>query len=327
LSATKSLENTVLGSVVIAHAIAHDLLKADNLDRTANFSSQPFLWRAFSQKLSNGYRIDGRYVGYILNSFWNEPIQSARQVVIDSINENDATISIFQNKRRSLVFSASTPLTFYAQIRDCEADLDGDVKLVGEGPSSATAFYGRGSSAIICSSAEIGAASLRVEGGLWFEASFVSTPPQFHIFMLNGAKVGWGGNIAQHHPWNEIAQTLEPPYSTIPDNPLNSLAIALARKLPGGAPLILNQDFTLVPDDPKTRWAKRQFSRQLPELIKLLVGHGLASTEPLDASGKDKKVRVRFDFAWWDLVGALENPTGFPSWQSFTAEARRRIHT
>src|SRR5207247_2342506 len=94
----KEFGNTVLGSVVISHAIAHDLLKSGNLERTARLSSQPFLWRAFSQRLSNDRRISGPYIGYILNSLWNEPVQSDRQVVIDSISDKDAAISIFQNK-------------------------------------------------------------------------------------------------------------------------------------------------------------------------------------------------------------------------------------
>ena len=73
------------------------------------------------------------------------------------------------------------------------------------------------------------------------------------------------------------------------------------------------------------RWASRQFSAQLPELMKLLIKHGVASSGRVDASGKDK-VRVRFDFAWWELVGALEDPSRFPNWQTLIAEARRQIH-
>jgi len=110
----KEFGNTVLGSVVIAHAIARDLLRAVDLERTARFSSQPFLWRAFSQKVSSA-QIDGRYVGYILNSLWNDPIQSNRRVVIVSLNKREATISIFHNKQLSLMFNTTMPITFYAR--------------------------------------------------------------------------------------------------------------------------------------------------------------------------------------------------------------------
>ena len=79
----KEFGNAVLGSVVIAHAIARDLLRSANLERTAALSSQPFLWRAFSQKTLGSSHIDGRYAGYILNSFWNDPIQSNQRVAID----------------------------------------------------------------------------------------------------------------------------------------------------------------------------------------------------------------------------------------------------
>ena len=133
-----------------------------------------------------------------------------------------AAISIFHNKRRSLSIRTTLPVTFFAQIKDCEVDLVGDVKLLGYGPPSATAFYQRGSSAIICSAAELSAESIRVEGNFWLEAETVSTPAQFRIFMLNGAKVGWGASLADRHPWNEIGQTLDPPYKLArEDDPLN----------------------------------------------------------------------------------------------------------
>jgi hypothetical protein len=52
----------------------------------------------------------------------------------------------------------------------------------------------------------------------------------------------------------------------------------------------------------------------------------LASSAPLGASDRGKKIKVRFEFGWWDLVAALEDPSAFPKWETFIEEARRRIH-
>jgi hypothetical protein len=76
--------------------------------------------------------------------------------------------------------------------------------------------------------------------------------------------------------------------------------------VPGGTPLILTESYTPIPDDPLTRCAVRRFSSQLAELIKLLVKYGMASTEPLGIGGSERKVRVRVNFVWWDLVAALQ---------------------
>jgi hypothetical protein len=322
----KDFGNTILGSVVVAYAIAHNLLKPRTVDRAAALSNQPFLWRAFSQQAIIDQTIDGQFLGYIFNSLWNDPIQekSNRHVAVYGSNGDSVTVSVLQNKRRVLAFGARTPISFYGQIRDCEVEFSGTVQLVGEGPSSGTAFYGRGNSTIISQAVDVRSASITVEGSLWLEGETVSTPPQFHIFVINEGSVGWGRHLADQYPWNEIEQTLPQPYDDeVPDDPLIELALGLARRLPGSTPLVLTQFYTPVPGDPLTRWAARKFSPQLSELTKILIKHGMASTEALGV-GSEPKFRVRVNFAWWDLVTALQ---GSPAaeWKDFIAEARSRI--
>ena len=321
----KEFGNTILGSVVIAYAIAHSLLKSG--DRAAALSNQPFLWRAFSQRSIPDQEINGLFVGYIFNSLWNDPIQEkfVRHASIYGTDDKKVVVSIMQNKRRVLTFNARTPISLYSQIRDCEVDFPGELSLLGEGPTSSTQFYGRGSSTIICRAIDIRAASIAVEGNLWLEAEGVTTPPQFQIFVIDGGKVGWGPNQVNQYPWSEIEQALPQPYEDeVPDDPLVELATGLARRLPGSTPLVLTQYYTPISGDPLTRWITIRFSPQLPELIKMLVKHKMASTEAFDVSGSDRKVRVRVNFPWWDLVSALQGPTP-ASWTAFVAEARNRI--
>ena len=323
----KEFGNTILGSVVVAYAITHDLLKPSATERAAVLSNQPFLWRAFSQQVITKQPIDGRFVGYICNSLWNDPIQetSRRKVAIDGIDDKTVNVSVFQNKRRVLTFDARTPISFYAQVRDCEVEFPGSVELLGEGPPSSTSFYARGSSTIISQTLDVIAGAITIEGDLWLEAEAATTPPQFQIFVINGGRVGWGSHQVQQYPWNEIEQTLEQPYDDeVPDDPLVELAIGLARRLPGSTPLVLTDFYTPISEDPQTRWAVRNFSLHLAELIKVLVKHDMASTEALGISGSERKVRVRVKFAWWDLVAALQGQAP-AAWASFVAEARNRI--
>jgi hypothetical protein len=241
--------NTILGSVVLAYAIAHNLLKPDANDRAANLSNQPFLWRAFSQQAPITEPVDGQFAGYIFNSFWNDPIQEKlkRNVAVDDLNENTVNISILQNKRRVLTFDARIPVSFYAQIRDCEVEFPGSVQFLGEGPTSA--FYARGSSKSISQAADVRAGSITIEGDLWLEADVVTTPPQFQIFVINGARVGWGPHQRSQYPWNEVEQTLEQPYEDqSEEDVLAELAIGLARRLPGSTTLVLTEDYTPVPE-------------------------------------------------------------------------------
>ena len=112
------------------------------------------------------------------------------------------------DKRRFLAFSAHAPVSFYAQIKNCEVEFPGSVQLLGEGPSSGTLFYGKGNSTIIAQTIDVRAGSITIEGNLWLEAETVTTLPQFQIFVVNGAGVGWGPNQANRYPWNEIEQTL-----------------------------------------------------------------------------------------------------------------------
>ena len=190
-----------------------------------------------------------------------------------------------------LTFSAKAPVSFYAQVRDCEVEFPGCVQLLGEGPSSSTSFYARGTSTIISETVDVRAGSITIEGKLWLEGEAVSQPPQLQIFVINGGHVGWGPHQRTQYPWNEIQQTLEQPYEDeVPEDPVAELAIGLARRFPGSTPLVLTQFYAPVPDDPRTRWASRRFGSQLQELMKMLERHGKASIETLEASASERKL-------------------------------------
>jgi hypothetical protein len=316
--------NSVLGSVVIAHAIEHDLLRGLDPERTNNLSRQPFLWRALSQRLDGDPLIDGTYLGFILNSLWNDPIQPGGRITIRSANDGDAIVQIPIDAHKSSSIRALAPLSFYAQIKDCDIDIADDVKLVGDGPQSSTVFYVRGATTIVSSAIEVSADQVRFDGNVWFESERISAPPRLRLYAVNGTQIGWGGEFANRYPWNEIQSTLAPPYDVRIDDPLGVLLVECARRLPPAGTITLNPDFSVPADDPRVRWIVRQFSDQFRLLIKLMIDHGIASAEPMDAAGTGK-VRIRFEITWSDLASALNRSDGTPRVMAFLGEARHKI--
>jgi hypothetical protein len=76
----QGFSNPVLASVVLAHGVFHDLLRSVDLRLVADASRQPFLYRSLRRHLKTAPLIDGAYLGFVLNSFWNDPINKAPEV-------------------------------------------------------------------------------------------------------------------------------------------------------------------------------------------------------------------------------------------------------
>ncbi|MGH6792654.1 MAG: hypothetical protein ACRECF_07950, partial [Methyloceanibacter sp.] len=246
-------------------------------------------------------------------------------VTIRSADAGSGSVEIPMREGASISLLATTPLALYAQVRECHTDVEAEVKIVGYGPrGSAAVFYARGPATMICSSMEVIADTIRFEGDVWFEADEVIAPPRLEL-SVNGARVGWGGQLATRYPWNRIIPKLDVPYDRTDGDTLRALVRECARRIPPGGTVALNPDFTAVEGDPHTRWVVRQFRKEFPELVRLMVDSGLATSEAMAVSGSGK-VRVRFDVTWDELVEALENPDKTSKWRDFLGEARERIN-
>ncbi len=189
--------NSVLGSVIVANAILEDVFGKADLSRTADLSRQPFLWRSLSHKL-DGMLIDGRYLGFILNSFWNDPLKINAPVTITSADVGSGRVVIPTGEGTSITLLATTPLSFYAQVQECDTDVDAEAKIVGYGPrGSAAVFYARGPATLICTSMEVIADTIRFEGDVWLEADEIVSSPRLEL-SVNGARVrmGWTASLS-----------------------------------------------------------------------------------------------------------------------------------
>ena len=80
------------------------------------FQRQPFLWRFLRPQIEKSPNlIDGRYVGFMLNSYWNDPIVKKLQpnVEIKSDDDVQAEIKIEIENDRQLSFTAVLPIHFH----------------------------------------------------------------------------------------------------------------------------------------------------------------------------------------------------------------------
>ena len=318
--------NTVLGSVVLAHAVDQDLLQSTGLQLLAEHSQQPFIWRSLSRHLKRHSLIDGAYVGYILNSYWNDPLTADCKVLIRSTNEDgSANVLVPADGGQDVNFKITLPMTLYRQVRTCDIDVSDTVRLEGHTlPGTRSVFYVRGNPIVICDVLDVIADNVAFDGKVWLEAQEVKSQPRLELRLQNGAQVGWGDQLANTYPWNRTPATLDAPYHTSHDDPLDDLVEECWQRLPDSGALTLNADLSVPDNDKRMRWVVKRFPEKFARLIELMINSGLASSEPMPASGK-AKLRVHFKFSWGQLREALRHPETEGKLQTFVTDARHRI--
>ncbi len=327
----REFSNAVLGSMVLAHAVAYDLLGTMGSEQLRDLSRQPFLWRSFRRLLNEGEvtLLDGRYVGCILNSMWSDPVVDLRQVSITSSTESEGAgqLIVQHSNAERWKLELVLPVELYGQVRDCDIDLAGQLICRGhdrgDGPSS---FYVRGAVALVADKVTLATDRINLYGRIWLAADKLEHGDRLVVQVAQDAEIGFGGEFRDRYPWNRLVATVSDPDAVRPrgDDVLFELVDQCWQKLPGV--LTLNHDYS-VTDDRRVRWVKRQFPEEFPKLIKLMVEKDLAHAETFASSGQTK-IRVHFTLTWSDLRDALEDPEQAGSRiAEFVAEAHRRLRS
>lgn len=319
--------NAVLGSLILAHAVYNDLLQSADLGLLGRMSRQPFLWRSLSERLeAQPVLLDGRYVGFVLNSLWNDPIHEEGEVAVRSTPEESMARTLIPLPgHRVLAVEVTLPLAFYSQVRRCSIDIDGSVELRGEAAANAgSVFVVRGPTHIICDRLNVESDVITFEGRTWLEAGNVASPTRLNLHLKKGAEVGWSGMLSRTHPWNRHPSTVEPPYSVPPGDVVEALVTECWQRLPPGAAITLKPDYSTAGDD-RLRWTERQYAGAFPTLIKLMLKHNLASEEAMQAKG-DPKVRIRFSASWAELRKAVRGQEVAPQYAAFIKAARQAVN-
>jgi hypothetical protein len=316
--------NAVLGSLVIAHAIVHDLLSNTDTSLLVDFSRQPFLWRFLRGEIehSAGVLIDGRYVGYILNSYWSDPITRSPIIVINSDEVGSANVHVSTDGVKDLSFTITLPVQFYGQMRNCTVNIEGGAELVGRAANgSGSTFYVYGKTAVIAESIDVAADTLTIEEQLWMESAEIESSPRLSVHTRKDAKVGWGGVISGKYPWNALTSTLAPPYGVEPGDVLTALVYRCSLRLPDRV-LVTTDDYRFSADENK--WVARDFPTAFPQLLKLLIKHNLAYTETFGTYAQNK-FRIHMNITWSALRDALKASSNNSQLTAFLNEARQTL--
>lgn len=316
--------NAVLGSLILAHAVVNDLLIGSDLRLLAELSRQPFLWRSLRSRIESAEDIllDGRYLGYALNSFWNDPNTKDPRIVVRSIDEDLAEVRVPTESGKILALRAALPIQFYGQMRDCDVNVQGGVTMEGHATgSTGPAFYVYGETTVLGEAIKVFADTITIDGGFWLEGTSVTSSPRLAINTKKSAEVGWGGAVAANYPWNSIAATLTAPYATPPGDVLTSLITECSLRLPDRVLVVFD---TYRFSDAENRWAARNFPQAFPRLLKLLIKHNLATAEKFGTYAQNK-FRIHMNTRWADLRTALAAPATDPQIRAFVEEARLTI--
>jgi hypothetical protein len=311
-------------ALVLAHAVQHDLLRNTDLQILAELSRQPFLWRSLRRLMegSRSLEIDGRYVGYLLNSFWNDPIPRNPRVIVRSAEEGWISVHLPMEGGKDLLFKALLPMHFYGQVRDVDADVPGTITFEGHiAEGSGSALYVHGCTTIICENIEVAANAITIDGQLWLESATIVSSPRIKLGVRKGAKVGWGGKVAESYPWSEVPSSLVPPPKGPPDV-VTALITECSLRPPSGV-LVVSDDYSFSVVE--NQWVEKRFPGKFPQLLKLLIKHGLADGESFGTYAQTK-FRIHMRTTWMELRNALTNPSEAPTIQSFLTEARRVLN-
>lgn len=315
--------NDVLASFVYVSAIVADRPLNDPREQLGGLSRQPFLWRSIAGKLSAESLIDGKYVGYILNSFWNDPLTESGSVALrPSAQDSAVIVTVATRGRHDVQFVALMPVALFGQIRDADIEVVGDLTFDGLGDSSSSTFFLSGQVNITASAIHVSAAQIKISGKVWLDASVLASSGQISLSIGNDAEFGWGDAIKDRYPFNRHHSTLSSLHATSINNSLEDLLAECTKRFTTGGTLTLNADFSPPENDFYTLWANRRFRREFPVLMSLLVKHGLAMSQPMSASGAAGKIRLRFETGWDVLTGAVTNPDKYPDYAAFSSEVR-----
>ena len=248
-------------------------------------SESPFLWRSARREMleEDGVIVEGRYVGCLLHSYWNDPMEKSTQGQRVKITEEDddfMKVCVPLRATKELSFAAVSPVHMYGRLRDCEikafvSDLVIEGATLKQGRSTSLLRF-EGDNAVLCRQLHFTSNSTEVSGTLWLAAESVVIEvanPQIRI--KGGCEYGWGGVIGTSEPWKGLeAPSLVNPYQ---QTRAAQLFVDCQNNIPTSGIVVMG-DYSIPEGDNQLAWT-RVYSEMFPEFLKLLVEKGFAERD------------------------------------------------
>lgn len=285
----EDLSNDVIASFVFAAAIAADR-SVSSTDRLLALSRQPFLWRSLTGRLNRHSLIDGKYLGYILNSFWNDPLTENDAVSVRTLDDGGAAV-IMKCGNVVTEFSVTSPVVVHGQLRNSDFRMHHGLNLEGFGEGVSKSFLLDNTVIQADSSVSLDAAKLTIANNVWLDADIALTSAPISLEFGIDAAYFWGSAVSGKYPFNRHPSTLDKldePYGET----LERLLADCASRFGTGIKPILHADYSAPDRDRYMQWA-HAYHEEFPLLMRLIVKHGFADTKEIDASGKGK-IRINF---------------------------------
>ena len=312
------MANNVLGARILSHALCNgtELNEVTHFALIRDLSKGPFLWRSIRRELltQESPFLDGRFVGYILNSYWNDPMEEiARKQTIEISEKDDGLIAVQVGSADNNVmdFAAMPPVSLYERVRNCRLNA-ADLELVIEGATlrggESSLFRFQGKNAISCSVLQYGPKTTEVSGSLWLDAAQVVVTTVTPDIQVRGeGKYGWGEAVRNSEPWKKLsAVTVANPFR---QTLMSKLFAECQQNIPANG-IVLMGDYSIPESDPQLMWTKK-YGEAFPSLLKLLVSSGRAGRELVQTRRRENKYRIRLnDVPWVELQNASRGDPG-----------------
>ena len=299
--------NDVIASYVLALAITKGWkIRDDALVR--QLARQPFLWRFLKETFNEDTILEGEYLGYILSSFWSDPLTVDESVVVHDLAGGGGSFVEISLRGESTKFTATTPLHFYGQMRNVFISTSEPMSLIGIGDGATRVFSLSGENRIVGSIIDLHATELRLRtGSTWLDADVVPASGQFNLVIQDRVDYGWSKRLASTYPFSNFVGNLLPETAENDDH-LTQLLSDCAARAPAGTAITLFADYS-VADNDYLRSVYMRHGDRFRTLISCLVEAGHAETMPIQASGAPK-IRVRLKTAFVTLRDAARSTEG-----------------
>lgn len=297
--------NDVIASYILAIAIMNGWkIKDEGLLR--RLARQPFIWRSLKSSFVSDSILDGEYLGFILSSFWSDPLTIDESVVIQDAETGGGSFVEINLRGEATNFTATTPLHFYGQMQNVSIKTVEPISLIGMGDGSAGVFSFSGTNHVVGSIMELRATELRFRSGsTWLDAEVISPLGQFGLVIQDHTEYGWSDKLSSTYPFSLYTSVLKEQEAECEDNLMRLLADCVGRS-GSGTSITVFSDYSVAEND-YLRGVYARHGESFRRLISCLVEYDYAQPLPIQASGSAAKVRIKMKLSFAALREAVRN--------------------